>query len=494
MARVVLVNPQLPARPRGSSGGFLDQILAIEKGVIDSHLFRTFAKPHYTSLGIQKTFHEHSSNTASLGLLSMAAVLQKDGHHVVYYEDKGEFTDEFKNHVMNADVVGVTGICTNWQRANDISKQVKILNPKVLTIIGGPHATYSPNNPLLDNPALDCVCKGYGEEVLRRVAQDPFNKENLHTIPGLDVREEGAIRLGSPPMPVDMRSLPPPLYSLVRDPNTQIYLQFSRGCERSCGFCCEWEREQHKSAIGIQEDLEALEKVKQRNLVFIVDSNFFGSQEKLAFFREAVVGTTNFFTVQTRITTLDANVERYCQEMKVANQFIGIENLSDEVLAAVGKGYTWSDIQRVLAQVGRAAKLPLYRTNFIQGLPGETTEEANVNLVRRKKIMSEGLIVYVNDSLFVPTPGSPIFCHPERYNIRLKKGFTVTARNEFPQYEYVGHNRRTPLEIFLHHLDMRRLCNEQLMQRYNLEWVRDRTMELLNKGEPIPDSLDLYRC
>lgn len=500
MSKILLVNPLLPMKPTGDPLSDLDTMLSLEKAAIDRFLFNTFVKKEYADLGIKKTFHEHSSVTASLGLLSIAAVLKRAGHDVVYYQMKASsMADPFLDEtIMQSDMIGVTAIGTTWHQANEIIKHAKIRKPEIATIIGGPQATSSPVSPLASNPYLDFVCKGDGEGVMEMLAADPASHSNISGIRGLDYRDGSKIVIGKKAKTVDIKTLPTPLYDLVDDPEIQIYIQFSRGCEKYCAFCCEWAKVQCKTPEQISEELKAIEKIKQNNLIFIIDSNFFGNEEKVASVYSAVKNQalTNYFTVQTRIDNVDVEMEQNALERgHIANKFIGIENLSNQVLDKVNKGYHWETVRENLAILKSfQSGIPKYRVNFMQGLPGESTSEAIVNYKRRKQLLDEGLAIFLNDSIFVPTPGSPIFRNPKRYGISCEVKDIPHFRTLIPNYNYNGSINRTNIEIYLHHLDMRRLYNDYIIDKYDLGHIREQSLMVNTEDKKESEIFDLFRC
>src|SRR5690554_1758202 len=75
--------------------------------------------------------------------------------------------------------------------------RLKKVSPDLLIVAGGPEVTYDPVETLEDNPALDIIVKGEGEETFKELlaALADRKKEALEKIPGLVYRdEEGKIR------------------------------------------------------------------------------------------------------------------------------------------------------------------------------------------------------------------------------------------------------------------------------------------------------------
>ncbi|MFH1234821.1 MAG: cobalamin-dependent protein [Candidatus Diapherotrites archaeon] len=104
-------------------------------------------------------------NYPPLGLLYLAAVLEKEGHAVEVIDlDIDGFTEEGigkKAKEGNFDFVGITSVTSTINNAFRIAESVKKESGK-LTVLGGIHATSVPLE-CIENPFIDIVVKGEGE-------------------------------------------------------------------------------------------------------------------------------------------------------------------------------------------------------------------------------------------------------------------------------------------------------------------------------------------
>ena len=85
------------------------------------------------------------SSMPPLGLLYIAAVLEKEGHEVrVVPTDILEWTwPQIREEIrtFRADIIGVTSTTENRFQSFQLIKEAKKAHPGALTVLGGPHAS-----------------------------------------------------------------------------------------------------------------------------------------------------------------------------------------------------------------------------------------------------------------------------------------------------------------------------------------------------------------
>lgn len=125
--------------------------------------------------------------------------------------------------------------------------------PRVVTVLGGQHVTFLPEETLREHPEVDVVIRGEGERVIIDLTRAMIDEVDLAAVPGIAFRRngqgEGAEVVQTPnASPVDLSTLPLPAYHLLP---MSVYrfewlgspfgvMQASRGCPHRCTFCSEW--------------------------------------------------------------------------------------------------------------------------------------------------------------------------------------------------------------------------------------------------------------
>jgi hypothetical protein len=87
------------------------------------------------------------------------------------------------------DVYGFTTYVWNVEKILEVSKQLKLENPKVLIILGGPEVTGLGENLLAKYKFLDFVFLGEGEESFRTF----LGTSDFSSVPGLVYRNNGNV-------------------------------------------------------------------------------------------------------------------------------------------------------------------------------------------------------------------------------------------------------------------------------------------------------------
>ncbi len=175
------------------------------------------------------------------GVMTLSAILKKAGHKVELFiellEKKNilEFVGEF-----NPDFIAfsVTTIEREW--ALDTAARIK-KRYKVISLFGGAEPTYSPE--IINDPAVDFVCRGEGERGLLELIKRLKNGKSLKGISNFWIKGKGKIiknDLGMLLGNLDVLPLPDReiyyKYSLLRELSTKKFL-CSRGCPYSCTYC-----------------------------------------------------------------------------------------------------------------------------------------------------------------------------------------------------------------------------------------------------------------
>lgn len=483
--RILFINPALPDRNVDHPINYLDTIIANERDMIEQSVFKQYIWPKYKALGIEKTFRHYSKYTASLGLLSLAAVLRKNGHEVGYVQIRSDGSNlgDIIEQAAHYHIVGATAICTTIQQALDILSGIKAKYAhKITTILGGPHISHLKWNEIGNMDGIDMLVRGEGEIAINKIASDPTSTDQLNTIEGLEFRNGEQIIKTTDLTRISeqaLQKLPVPAYDLIPEPeSTQFYIENARGCNHNCFFCSEHPKIRYFTTRQIETNLLTLEKYRSKNLIFVIDNNFISSDAFLHHFEKAVKqsGITNYFYVQTRIESVNMATLKRLYNSHVINYFFGIENTSDQVLKTSNKRITWDDILKGLQAAydfytETGYEVPPYRANFIQGLPGEDSVQSLLNMKRRRYLLDNRLITVVHDNIFQPTPGSLFYKNPDKYGLKIPAGYRTSIRWAMPEYE-VKAPGMSRISLFLYHLQMRQAVNDVLISRFGLEKIR----------------------
>ncbi len=145
----------------------------------------------------------------------------------------GEILRGIASH--NPDMVLFSTYIWNAEVFRKILPDVKKILPEAIVGAGGPETGFYADGYLNENPALDFVMCGEGEETVFQIASG----NDFRTVDGICYRDQKGKPVFTKPRELicDLSRLPFP-YPEITDPDNKIYYyESSRGCPFSCAYC-----------------------------------------------------------------------------------------------------------------------------------------------------------------------------------------------------------------------------------------------------------------
>ncbi|MFH1936085.1 MAG: radical SAM protein, partial [Bacteroidota bacterium] len=229
-----------------------------------------------------------------LGLLTVAAAV-KD-HDVVLFDTKGEYdldpaTPPLRKLVKELverhrpDVVGVTVITSEFNDSVTICKVVKEVNPEILTVAGGLHATLLPFD--FTDHSVDVVIPGQCAHIFRELMRAKAVGMPLESVAGILIRQQGVlVKTAGKPSPwdaacedylaIDRGHLAKWIstYRVGNSPDPSTYVFTSLGCPYKCTFCSIWTQFLGKYHQRTVESLiQELQSIPEYSVVRFADAN-----------------------------------------------------------------------------------------------------------------------------------------------------------------------------------------------------------------------------
>ena len=149
---------------------------------------------------------------------------------------------------LQPDLVGFSVYIWNLELTLALCSKLKQVLPEVVVVLGGPEVSFDSEEILKNNPGLDVIVIGEGEETLNDLVcavRDGAKIEDLKEIPGLAYRFEQGIVKTAPRLVLDNLDavVSPYQGDGVRSEdwdeleNRTVYLEGSRGCPNRCQYC-----------------------------------------------------------------------------------------------------------------------------------------------------------------------------------------------------------------------------------------------------------------
>ncbi|MDY7040178.1 MAG: radical SAM protein [Chloroflexota bacterium] len=360
-----------------------------------------------------------------LGLAHLAAVLEREPGVEVDILDAnalGWSWLQMGEAIAEAqpDVVGTTALTPYFSTALKAMRLAKAVNPRVVTVLGGPHVTFTAEETMREYPQVDVVARGEGEALIGPLVRAIASGDSaaLDDVPGIAFRRNGDVVLNPLPPAVDMRALPLPAYHLLpmnvyhfEFLGTFAVVQASRGCPHRCVFCAEWpfwgSGWRPRDPDSVVEEMEVLSRHYGRESVWFGDDCFNVDGEHMAAICEGILhrGLQVKWYYQGRADLLVRHKELLPLMRRSGNQMvqIGIEAATDDELRDLNKRLRVEQVKEAVA---------LLRTHdivcqgmLIIGAPGDSARSIQ-RRVRFAKSLDLDFPVF---TLYTPFPGSEAF-------------------------------------------------------------------------------------
>ncbi len=355
-----------------------------------------------------------------VGIASIAAVLRKAGHSVTIVD--GALNYQMNNRQLaerivagKPDLVGFSATTSGFPDAYDCCRIVKGLQPEVLTVFGGVHASWGREQLLEEYPAIDYLIAGEGEEVLRRLADGDTDCDRLY------FRNNGAVVHGTREAdPIELDTLPYPAYDLLEGfPRKYLLPLFSyprhpgatvissRGCVYRCSYCdrsvfgkgFRWNSPEYTFGqikwlhgefgvrhVNFYDDLFTLNRGRVAALC-----------EKLAEARLPVS-----FNCIVRIGHIDAELIALLKRGGCFMVSVGIESGDQSFLDSHKEGLALDAVRRDVELLHTSGLW--VKGLFMMGFPGETPETIQATRAFALSLKLKD----ANMTAFTPFPGAPI--------------------------------------------------------------------------------------
>jgi len=371
------------------------------------------------------------SSMPPLGLLYIGAVLEKEGYEVrivpadILKLSWRKIRKEIRDY--DPDVVGVTSTTENRFQSFKLIEQAKKALPRVITMMGGPHASMAAQDCLEHIPELDIVVKGEGEQTVLEICSLLEKSKDLNaltSVNGISIKVNGNIKSNPPRPPIkDLDTIPFPAFHLVpfkeynfvfevpgHGPLPAINMMSSRGCPFECNFCAtpiNWGRTVRKrTPENVIEEIEILKREYGVKIIFFYDDTFNADPKRLERICDMIIEKKLdiFWKCDVRIDILDKPLLTKMKKAGLFHLSFGLEAGSERVREKIiHKKLNIEDFSQVIQWCLDLDIIP--NVFFIFSHPTETWEEAQetIRFIEQYKEKIEGSIAILHIY-----PGTPL--------------------------------------------------------------------------------------
>jgi len=359
-----------------------------------------------------------------LGLLSLAAVAERDGHVVQIYDPKrlirsGALSydetvyDRAAQSLLSQrpDAVGFTSLGCSFLFALNVAARLKRQEPELPVLLGGPHATMLHREILERFTQFDVVVRYEADEILSEVLAN-LESRDFSSIPGVSWRANGLRFNPGAPKVENLDTLP--LLNYDHYPVAELDLDLlrveaGRGCPFMCTFCSTASFFQRsfrlKSAARLVQELDTLHQ-KYGYVDFKLDHDLFTvNKRKILEFCEAVKDRKYHWRVSARVDCVDTELLQKMAEAGCVGMYFGIETGSRRMQEIVRKRL---DVDLVEPTLAVAEQLGIQSTaSFITGYHEELETDLADTLDLLGRCVGPSCITQLH--MLAPEPGTPMF-------------------------------------------------------------------------------------
>ncbi len=350
-----------------------------------------------------------------LGIASLASALRTSGF-TVEYRDLHDYDWPLVEALLtesDPDLVGIS--CFTFGRGNamHLAALSKRLFPEVPVVMGGPHATFFPDQTLASGN-VDLVVMGEGEittvELARRLTgssvgclvQERIQNHELDNVRGIAFLKDGRVHLTPARESItDLDVFPFPAYDafdLAEYKSPEIPPQYqslpgthvmtSRGCPFKCEFCSvnrffkgKWAFRSPDNVIDELEELVA--DLGVQHVYFSDDLFSLNHQRTINICKKILDRKLNLvWMAETRVDCVNEEMLTWMRKAGCYRVYYGVESGSPRILKSINKGFTTAQVRRAFRMTHQAGMEP--SCFLMVGNPGETqdTIDETIELIR----------------------------------------------------------------------------------------------------------------
>jgi anaerobic magnesium-protoporphyrin IX monomethyl ester cyclase len=324
-----------------------------------------------------------------------------------------------KIHEFSPQLVGINSVTMNFPIASRIIKDCKEVDANTITVIGGPHASFTFQDIMLNMPWIDMVVIGEGEQTMLAVAK---GNEILGDINGLAFRKNGNVVLTKQRNFIEQLDyLPVPRHLFPVDKylpsNPKSGMITGRGCPFDCIFCVGYrmvgKKKRYRKPGLVVDEMEQILDLGFMGINIVDDLFTLNKKHVYAICDEIRSRHLKFnWACFARVDTVDNELLSIIADAGCNCICYGVETADPEMLKTLKKKITTKEVAVAVASTQQAGIEAM--ASFILGLPGET-EETLMNTINFAHDLKATCAIHA----LAPFPGTELYENAEKLGIKI---------------------------------------------------------------------------
>jgi anaerobic magnesium-protoporphyrin IX monomethyl ester cyclase len=296
-----------------------------------------------------------------LGLLSIGGPLIDAGHDVALLDAEvgplshDEVVRRVVAHRPEAVLIGHSGSTSAHPIVAELTRRFRAALPEVRIVYGGVFPTYHFREVLAQEPQIDVVVRGEGEETAKRLMSALERGDDLAAVEGIAFRRDGHVVETPPAAMIEDLDAYRVGWELIDHARYGYYggkravvVQFSRGCPHKCNYCGQrgfWARWRHRNPKKFAREIARLHREHGVQLFNFADENPTVNRAAWIELCEALIaeqldGITIIGSTRADDIVRDADILHLYRKAGFERFLLGIENTDEATLQRVRKGGT----------------------------------------------------------------------------------------------------------------------------------------------------------
>ncbi|MDD5053847.1 MAG: radical SAM protein [Candidatus Nanoarchaeia archaeon] len=348
-------------------------------------------------------------------------------------------------------IAGLTSMTSSIYNAGETIDIIKDKNKKIITVLGGCHASALPFETMKEIKNLDFLVHGEGEETVVELVDFIKKGKKMHNIPGIAFREKNGIIINKKRELIkDLDSIPFPNRDLIdmelyskhhvtrgfsRKNNKIIEILTSRGCPNKCIFCAG--HVNYKGTLRFR-SFENIKKEIEENIEKFNINHISIEDDTFTINRPLVIKLCEFFkekklswNCNSRVNTVNLKLLKMMAESGCKKISFGVESGSPKILKKIKKNIRIKDVKNAVKNAKKAGIRFVECTFMIGSHPDEKIEDVEKSI----KLMHELMPDFLAFSILCPFPGTEI------YDILIKSKL-LPKNPDWSQFSLFGNLKR----------------------------------------------------
>lgn len=363
-----------------------------------------------------------------LSLLCPATPLDREGYRLKIIDEfaNPNWKEELHESVAQKPICFGVTCMTGPQILHALTacRFVREKYPDVPIVWGGIHPSLLPDQTL-ENPYVDIVVVGEGEETFPELVKALESQGPLREVAGINFMERGKVHFTGHRPFFNLNEQPPLSYHLININHYRrrlfgidhISFNSSRGCIFRCNFC--WDPVMHKRKWRAMAPETVLDQIKRiifdyniRGFLF-TDDHFFIDLDRSYRILEGIIRSNlniSISKLQIRADTICRLDKEFLQLMiraGVKRFSIGVESGCQRILDLINKDCSIEEVIEANHKLLSYPIVPVYL--FMMGLPTETPEEFAQSVRLAIRLTDENPRAVKTFNIYTPYPGTELY-------------------------------------------------------------------------------------